>query len=752
MTDGITSANGHWPTAESARSAWHDPQGTSGYDAGPWEESTLASDSGKASAWPMRQSRWQPPRPPQPPPRSGAVSPAGWFQPTGGDAAPPFRHGREPARSDETAEPPRYAQAPFLAAGSAKALRGRADGFRWSAPPGAVNGLLDPQQRSGWQLAQQVWQRSGVSWEPADPVPASPVDREPDPGSGGSGAGGFDTGGSGAGGSGTGGFCTEESGTGESGTDDPGTDPPEGLEEGWAKPTRQDCAWQGPARRDATRQDRGATGPVTRPSPGGSEYPPNGYPARSWPSGEADALFRAWQGSVRQAASPRRGWSVPRPGSVTRHRRGVWRAVTIGVPAAIIVIVGAGALMMLTGKANEMLAIRGDTANPATSASAAGGSSTAGGSSAAGGSNDGAAGGSRVSAVALPGYPGQHGQVAADSVWPGNGASLAVGGADGHPAIWRQAGGSWALVPAAALAAVPGTGNLTAVAHGPAGWLAVGLTVKGGSAAPLVLASADGVTWQPVTALADAAGPGAEFLGVAAGPAGYAVVGRQVAAGRVFAVLWRSADLRRWVQGGNGGLDGRLTASTANAVAATVAGFVAVGSHGTLAAIWTSPDGVHWSLRTPGLPSGARGATLRQVAARGNTLVATGVAATAAGDIPLAVVSTDGGAQWRPVILPVAGGLGAVTALTVEGSTLVAAGLTGGGQPGGPGTQQVVTWTSRDGLRWSAATAVAGVRQLSALAAAGGTLTGTGTGTGTGSAHAGADPAIVIQVSSAGRR
>src|ERR1700688_2950193 len=105
MTNGITPANGHRPVAESARNAQQDPQDTSGYDAGTWEESMMASDSGKASAWPRRQ----PPRQPQ----SGAASPAGWFQPTGGEAAPPFRHGMEPARSDEPAEPPGYAHASY---------------------------------------------------------------------------------------------------------------------------------------------------------------------------------------------------------------------------------------------------------------------------------------------------------------------------------------------------------------------------------------------------------------------------------------------------------------------------------------------------------------------------------------------------------------------------------------------------------------------------------------------------------------
>ena len=90
-------------------------------------------------------------------------------------------------------------------------------------------------------------------------------------------------------------------------------------------------------------------------------------PARPRPGdgAEPDELYRAWQGSVRQASG--------RPRTAGR-RRHTWQVVRVGVPAAVIVTVGAGAVMMLTGKTGEMLAERGDqgTPNAGTGAAATG--------------------------------------------------------------------------------------------------------------------------------------------------------------------------------------------------------------------------------------------------------------------------------------------------------------------------------------------------------------------------------------------
>ena len=510
---------------------------------------------------------------------------------------------------------------------------------------------------------------------------------------------------------------------------------------------------QGSAQADRIRSGTDQAGCSRRREPGWDEYPANGLPSQAWPVGsgqvplsapvmvgaaatagfaghtlpsrgggvpllsDPDELFRAWQGSVREAAAPRRPWPASRPAGPSRRRRAV-QVATIGVPAAIIVTVGAGALLMLTGKANEMLAPRSDAgaASPASLASPAASAATA----------SLPPSGKAVPpafAGALAGYPGQRGTVTVASIQMVGGTALAVGAADGHPAIWRRpANGTWTLESAATLGAVAGRASLAAAAYGQAGWIAVGAVSGTAGTQPLVLTSADGVTWRPAPALAALAGKGTEFLGIAAGHGGYVAVGRQMAGGRIFAVLWYSADLRSWTLGSNGGLDGRLAASTVNAVAATSGGFVAVGSHGATPAIWTSSDGKHWNLINVSLAAGARGAThsatLSSVAVSGSHVVAAGYANTPAGEVPVLVASVDGGAHWRQIALPAPDGPGVITALTATPHGFTAAGLMGKGS-----SARTVTLTSPDGLAWSHPTQAAD-GEITALTAAGADVIG----------------------------
>jgi len=386
--------------------------------------------------------------------------------------------------------------------------------------------------------------------------------------------------------------------------------------------------------------------------------------------------------------------SAARPPMTARRRRRMWRAARVGALIGIIVAVGVViAVKALTAKP-EVTANRGNQGS---------GQALAG------------QGGAALTGRAFPGYPGQQGTVTVTSIASSDGTQEAVGSADGLPAIWqRGTSGAWTLVSAAAQE--PGTGKLTGVAHGTAGWIAVGNAVSGGIQQPLIMTSADGLTWQSAGVPAAFAGSGSYVSGVTAGPDVYVVVGKQVAPGRTFAAMWWSADLQNWVLGNNGGLNGRLKSSTVYAVTATSSGFVAVGTHATNHATWTSPDGRDWSIHDLTLPPGASEATLRMVAVNGGSVAAAGYAVTNAGDIPIVAVSSDGGRHWQQFVLSVPGGHGTVTALTPAGSGFVAAGRAG---------SLAVTWNSPHGLSWSGAIqASSQVQRITALSATGGTVTG----------------------------
>ena len=95
----------------------------------------------------------------------------------------------------------------------------------------------------------------------------------------------------------------------------------------------------------------------------------------------------------------------------------------------------------------------------------------------------------------------------------------------------------------------------------------------------------------------------------------------------------------------------------------------------------------------------------------------------------MVVVSTDGGGHWRQVVLQAPDGLGVITALTAAPRGFTAAGVVGRG-----GAQHAVTWTSPDGLTWSAPAQAAG-SEITALTLTGSTVAGT--------AEQGATPTLV---------
>ncbi len=683
--------------------------------------------------------------------RPGAASPAGWFPPPAGEAAPPVRL-REPARSD--AQCPHDTKSPCdvetrptamyrvpgeaarkhrgLPAGSAsrrtpdgpradatdvrwpslarrgprhipvvgptEALRAPASDTGADVPPAPAPAPSGQEGQSGWQRAQRAWQESGVDWEePAPARPEEPEDEEPED---------------------------------EAAQDAPPPLPRRVRLQAFAQSSAFAPSSPFAPSSSFAAAPAFASRPSLAPSPASGATRPLAVPplsapvaAAAPPLGESDELFRAWQGSVREAAGrsrwparwrPARGRAAQgRAAQSMVGRRGLgWQVAKIGVPAAVIVTVGAGALLMLTGRANEMLAERASTGPASSGQSGAVASGQASGKAVPSGhAGAGAAG------LTLAGYPGEHGSVGAAALWSAGGTTVAVGYADGHPAVWRHAtDGTWSLVSAAALGGL--TGHLTSVAQGPSGWIAVGSVSADGTAQPAVLGSPDGVTWTPLPALTSLAGSDAQFVGVAAGSGGYLVVGKQGTGSRERAAFWWSGDLKSWASASGTGKH-----SHAAAAAAVNGGFIAVGAMANCHTIWLSSDGRHWTEHDLAKPSGATTASLHSVAAGpGGRFVAAGFAAGSAGDIPIVVSSADGGVHVTQTVLSAPHGPAKVTAVTATSSGFVAAGLAGAGK-----TTRAVEWTSTDGLTWSAATPVnaAGASEITALTDGGSTVTGT---------------------------
>ena len=741
MTDAAAYGSGYLPSSASTSRANSGRQESAGPDDAERFGASASPGHGAVASWP----EWP-----------GAARPAGWFLPVPGEAAPPAGPGTEPARAEtgdqaddagdpdpagdvvrdqdagdaaadevtqpgeyepddywypsplpaswqmpgagiwQPAQPGYYAEPPTTVdpagpaapvVGPTAALRGRAGGPGFEGAPGE-----DTSSRSGWQLAHGMWRGSGIQWEEpapgpaaAPPVPAPPVPAPPEPagqafaaaptmadsptridGPAIAGARYDDT-------------PTRIDGPAvadlpaDAGSRSPFARVPAAYPQSafHAAPVYAGSSAYGAPTAYAGAADAYAGAPDAD-APDADAYAdafaggepdwtrPEAIQATRVRTEEADERFRAWHDSVRAAATPR----------ATRvRRRAGWQLAHVGVPAVIIVIVGAGAFMLLTGKSGEILGNRADQSAHVPGSSRQGGAS------------------------AFGGYPGQHGTVTVSSFASSGGTQLAVGGADGHPAIWRRDAGSgrWTLISAGqpAVSQLPGSADFTSVAVGRAGWIAVGGSAGGH---PVLVTSPDGATWRAMSGTGAFAGPGLTVSAATAGRDGYVLVGQQVTGSRRFAAMWWSSDLRDWTRGYNGHLIGTIPSSV-HAVTAAGTGFVGAGEHGGQPAVWISTAGQSWAPINLPPPGGAASAALRFAAANGRTVVTAGEADTGHGTVPFVATSADGGQNWREIMLPATGG-GTVTGLTASGPGFSAAGRTG---------QDAVTWSSPDGVTWSAA-------------------------------------------------
>ncbi len=298
-----------------------------------------------------------------------------------------------------------------------------------------------------------------------------------------------------------------------------------------------------------------------------------------------------------------------------------------------------------------------------------------------------------VRSVAISSIPGALiPEAAVNGTAVADGEQVAVGSADGYPAVWRRALGtsSWTLVSSLSLVSgATGLATLSSVTHGSAGWLAAG------TPGPVIFTSTDGINWQPAggNIVQDLSGVAA--VATASGPVGYLIDGKLVAAGGVcVADDWFSTDLTSWTRAHTA--KPPTGSSQVLAVAAGLRGFVTAGSHNGKPAVWTTSNGILWTIDVLPLPIGASSAVLQQVAINGNSVVALGQQTTVTGTLPLAELSTDGGKTWQEVQFISAGPDTTVTALTAGPG-----GFTAAGQFGSAGQLSAAIWRSPDGTSWT---------------------------------------------------
>jgi serine/threonine protein kinase len=259
-------------------------------------------------------------------------------------------------------------------------------------------------------------------------------------------------------------------------------------------------------------------------------------------------------------------------------------------------------------------------------------------------------------------------EIAVNSTAIAGRVQIAVGSADGYPAVWRKASsGSWTLISTLSLVSgTPGLAQLTNVTHGSHGWFAIG------TPGPVILTSADGATWQAAGGSIAHSLAGVASVAAAAGPDGYVIVG----------------------------------------------------SHDDKPVVWTTTDGRAWTERNLPLPSGASAGVMDQVAIDGNRVVAMGQQTTAAGLTPLVEMSANGGDSWRQVPFISTGPGTTITALTGDSG-----GFTAAAQYGAPGGElEAVVWTSPDGASWTQSSVHGltggGSHDITALATSGSAVTG----------------------------
>lgn len=288
----------------------------------------------------------------------------------------------------------------------------------------------------------------------------------------------------------------------------------------------------------------------------------------------------------------------------------------------------------------------------------------------------------------VPGFVGATGTTAIAVAE--NGPRTVIVGLDHSGATaWVSDGGSWTQAPRQAdLLVRYAAGAMTSVTAFGSGFVAGGyrddpLHVAASAA---VWRSTDGLTWR-----AD------DSPGVFGGGRIWGIVAREgtiVAVGTIGDPVYGPAAAWRWTQAG-GWQRGRIgpdAAGAMRAVAATPAGFVAVGlnGHDDGALAWTSPDGLSWTA-APDQPAFQYfGLPLRmQSVVAGPTGLVAGGWRSDAGKGSAATWTSADGVTWRGPTWETSFSGAQVTGLALSGSRIVAV-----GRIGYPDWNQAAAWLS----------------------------------------------------------
>ncbi|MFN2524670.1 MAG: adenylate/guanylate cyclase domain-containing protein [Actinomycetota bacterium] len=242
--------------------------------------------------------------------------------------------------------------------------------------------------------------------------------------------------------------------------------------------------------------------------------------------------------------------------------------------------------------------------------------------------------------------------------------------------------------------------RLTATADG---LVAVGYDTSSGEADGAVWTSPDGSEWERRQSRA-LGGPGAQMMyGVVEGPGGIVAVGQDTSGGDLDAAVWTSPDGEHWTRiAHDETLFGGPRDQLMSRIVRGPGGLFAVGydqSFGDFdAAVWRSPDGMRWarvsskSFRLPGDQQ------MKSVTPRGDrVLIAVGYDA-AGGDADAAVWRSRAH-EWRRLQLAetIVGGDGIQEMISV---TLGPEGFVAAGRDESFGDADSAIWASKDGLRW----------------------------------------------------